>query len=76
MGSATAVRNAVIAGTGPAVISELAVGADLADGRLVSVEVEGIELRRALRAVWASGRVPVGPAAELLAVTRRRGKQA
>ncbi|MFD8513401.1 LysR family transcriptional regulator [Streptomyces antimycoticus] len=76
LGSATAVRNAVIAGTGPAVISELAVAADLADGRLVSVEVEGIDLRRDLRAVWASGRVPVGPAAELLAVTRRRGKKA
>ncbi|NIY63775.1 LysR family transcriptional regulator [Streptomyces malaysiensis] len=76
LGSATAVRNAVIAGTGPAVISELAVRADLADGRLVSVEVEGLELRRVLRAVWASGRVPAGPAAELLAVTRRRGKKA
>ncbi|MDQ8707994.1 LysR family transcriptional regulator [Streptomyces sp. LHD-70] len=75
LGSATAVRNAVIAGTGPAVISELAVRADLADGRLLPVEVEGIELRRVLRAVWATGRTLVGPAAELLAVTRRRGKK-
>ncbi|MGW3564629.1 LysR family transcriptional regulator [Streptomyces sp. NPDC000941] len=71
LGSATAVRNAVIAGTGPAVISELAVRTDLADRRLVAVEVEGIKLHRVLRAVWASERPLAGPAAELLAVTRR-----
>ncbi|TDC74263.1 LysR family transcriptional regulator [Streptomyces hainanensis] len=71
LGSATAVRNAVIAGTGPAVISELAVRTDLADRRLVAIEVEGIELRRVLRAVWAPERPLAGPAAELLAVTRR-----
>lgn len=72
LGSATAVRNAVIAGTGPAVISELAVRTDLADRRLVAVDVEGIELRRVLRAVWASGRSLIGPAAELLAATSSR----
>ncbi|OMI36560.1 LysR family transcriptional regulator [Streptomyces sparsogenes] len=71
LGSATAVRNAVMAGTGPAVISELAVRTDLADRRLVAVEVEGIELHRVLRAVWAAERPLAGPAAELLAVTRR-----
>ncbi|WP_030831368.1 LysR family transcriptional regulator [Streptomyces hygroscopicus] len=71
LGSATAVRNAVMAGTGPAVISELAVRTDLADRRLVAVEVEGIDLHRVLRAVWASERPLAGPAAELLAVTRR-----
>ncbi|MGW6456354.1 LysR family transcriptional regulator [Streptomyces sp. NPDC055078] len=69
LGSATAVRNAVIAGSGPAVISELAVRTDLADRRLVAVEVEGVELRRALRAIWPSGRSPTGPAADLLAAT-------
>lgn len=74
LGSATAVRNAVIAGTGPAVISEFAVRADLADGRLVAVDVEGMELRRALRAVWASGRTLTGPAAELLTAARRRAQ--
>ncbi|GAB2907160.1 LysR family transcriptional regulator [Streptomyces mayteni] len=71
LGSATAVRNAVIAGTGPAVISELAVRTDLGDRRLVAVEVEGLELRRVLRAVWAAERPLAGPAAELLAVSRR-----
>ncbi|MEV6211795.1 LysR family transcriptional regulator [Kitasatospora sp. NPDC051914] len=70
LGSATAVRNAVIAGTGPAVMSELAVRTAIADGRLVEVKTEGIDMRRSLRAVWPSGRTPTGPAAELLACTR------
>jgi DNA-binding transcriptional LysR family regulator len=67
LGSSTAVRGAVVAGTGPAVISELAVRSDLEDGRLVAVEVEGLDLSRALRAVWPAGRRLVGPPAELLA---------
>ncbi|WP_078660769.1 LysR family transcriptional regulator [Streptomyces sp. NRRL B-24484] len=70
LGSATAVRNAVIAGTGPAVMSELAVRTAVADGRLVEVETEGIDMRRSLRAVWPSGRTPAGPAADLLACVR------
>jgi DNA-binding transcriptional LysR family regulator len=73
LGSAAAVRGAVIAGTGPAAMSELAVAADLAEGRLVEVPVEGLDLRRTLRAVWPLGRKLVGPAATLLfAATRRR----
>ncbi|XKK61401.1 LysR family transcriptional regulator [Streptomyces sp. ARC32] len=72
LGSAAAVRGAVIAGTAPAVISELAVGTDLTDGRLVQVDVDGVELRRVLRAVWPSGRSLIGPAADLLAVASRR----
>ncbi|EHN74839.1 LysR family, partial [Streptomyces coelicoflavus ZG0656] len=72
LGSAAAVRGAVIAGTAPAVISELAVGTDLTDGRLVRVDVDGVELRRVLRAVWPSGRSLIGPAADLLAVAARR----
>ncbi|MFG2937801.1 LysR family transcriptional regulator [Streptomyces sp. NPDC048282] len=72
LGSATAVRSAVIAATGPAVISELSVRTDIADGRLVAVPVDGLELSRALRAVWSAGRKLVGPAAELLAVARSR----
>jgi DNA-binding transcriptional LysR family regulator len=72
LGSATAVRGAVIAGTGPAVLSELAVRNDITDGRLVPVEVEGIDLHRALRAVWPAGRPLVGPAADLLAAAARR----
>ena len=71
LGSTTAVRGAVVAGAGPAVISELAVSGDLANGRLVAVAVDGLELRRVLRAVWPGGHRLVGPAAELLAIARR-----
>jgi DNA-binding transcriptional LysR family regulator len=71
LGSTTAVRSAVMAGTGPAVISELAVTAELAEGRLVKVDVTGVAFRRTLRAVWPAGRRLVGPAAELLTVAAR-----
>jgi DNA-binding transcriptional LysR family regulator len=66
LGSTAAVRGAVLAGSGPAVMSELAVATELADGRLVRVEVTGIELDRTLRAVWPGGRRLVGPPALLL----------
>ncbi|OZM71937.1 LysR family transcriptional regulator [Amycolatopsis antarctica] len=72
LGSASAVRNAVTTGAGPAVISELAVARDLGDGRLVRIPLEGIELGRVLRAVWPAGRKLVGPAAALLALAVRR----
>ncbi|KAA2259591.1 LysR family transcriptional regulator [Solihabitans fulvus] len=71
LGSTTAVRSAVMAGAGPAVLSVLAAGVDLVDGRLVEVSVDGLDLRRSLRAVWPAGRSLVGPAADLLAVAVR-----
>lgn len=72
LGSASAVRNAVIAGAGPAVISELDIARDVADRKLVPVAVEGVDFRRVLRAVWPAGRRLAGPAAELLALAVRR----
>jgi DNA-binding transcriptional LysR family regulator len=71
LGSTAAVRGAVIASTGPAVLSELAIRADLDLGRLVVIPVSGIDLRRALRAVWLPGHTLTGPAAELVAIARR-----
>ncbi|WP_191253211.1 LysR family transcriptional regulator [Amycolatopsis oliviviridis] len=68
LGSASAVRNAVVAGAGPAVISSL----DVADRGLVPVAVEGVDFGRELRAVWPGGRRLAGPAAELLALATRR----
>ncbi|MHC5907612.1 hypothetical protein ACVNF4_27545 [Streptomyces sp. S6] len=44
---------------------------DLAEGQPVAVEVEGVPLRRVLRAAWAPGLPLFGPAAELPAVSRR-----
>nr|WP_275460757.1 LysR substrate-binding domain-containing protein [Streptomyces noursei] len=71
LGSTAAVRGAVIAGTGPSVLSELAVRGDIVEGRLTGVEAAGVDLTRDLRAVWPTGRRLVGPAAELVAVARR-----
>lgn len=70
--SSTAVTEAVLAGAGPAAVSDLAVAEHLASGRLVAVPVEGQPLRRRLRAVWAQHRPPQGPAAALLAAAGGR----
>lgn len=62
----SAVRAAVVAGAGPAVLSELAVSDDLASDRLARVSLVGIDLRRTLP-VWVGSRVPpAGAARDLL----------
>jgi DNA-binding transcriptional LysR family regulator len=58
LSSATAVRAAVLAGAGPAVMSRLAVADDITLGRLRAVVVADMDLRRALRAIWRGGRTP------------------
>lgn len=69
--STTAIKEAVAAGAGAAVLSELAVERELHDGTLVRVPVDGIELQRRLRAVWRkSVRIP-RPAAVLLQIATR-----
>jgi len=70
LSSTTAVKAAAVGGAGPAVLSELAVGDELALRRLVRVPVEGVSLARDLRAVWPTGHKPVGPARDLLSLTR------
>ncbi|MEJ2578372.1 MAG: LysR family transcriptional regulator [Kineosporiaceae bacterium] len=65
------VRSAVAEGAGPAVFSDLALGDDLASGRLVRVPVEGVALDRTLRAVWGRGQRPTGPVADLLLLAGR-----
>ncbi|PJI90949.1 LysR family transcriptional regulator [Luteimicrobium subarcticum] len=73
LASTAAVRSAVLAGAGPAVLSRLVVADDLATGRLVTVATDGIDLRRELRAVWRGGAAPTARAArDLLAVASRR----
>lgn len=67
LSTTSAVRAAVLAGAGPAVISELAVADDLPSGRLVQVSVDGVDLRRRLRAVWAGpAQPPAGAVRDLL----------
>lgn len=73
--SNAAVRVAVQAGTGPAVLSRHAVTDALAAGTLVEVPAQGLPIKRSLRAVWTGPRRLTGPAAELLAVARRTGAE-
>lgn len=68
LSTATAVRESVRAGLGPAVLSRLAVAGDLRDGRLVAVALTGVDLTRRLRAVWVgpTGQPLPGPARDLV----------
>ncbi len=66
LASTTAIKSAVGAGLGPAVLSRLAVAAELADRRLVAVGVDGLNLTRSIRAVWRVGDELSGPARALL----------
>jgi len=63
-----AVRGAVLAGAGPAVLSSLAVADDLSARRLFVVPVAGLNLKRRLLAVWPLGSSPRGPVSDLLAI--------
>jgi molybdate transport repressor ModE-like protein len=73
----TAIRQAVRAGAGPAVLSLLAVREAVAAGTLAEVAVPGIDLGRRLRAVWAGApQPPAGPARDLVAVAARLGAPA
>lgn len=72
LGSTAAIKAAVMAGEGPAVLSRLTVAADLEAGRLVAIPVADLDLRRRFRAVWRVGRAPTGPANTLLALSLRR----
>ncbi|HKC28859.1 MAG TPA: LysR family transcriptional regulator [Jatrophihabitans sp.] len=68
LSTAAAVRQAVLAGAGPAVLSELAVSGDVATGALREVPVADVDLHRLLHAVWLGARTPpAGAARDLLA---------
>lgn len=68
LSTTSAVRSAVAAGAGPAVLSDLAVGDDISIGRLVEVPLHGVHLSRQLHAVWPKGQRPSGPACDLLRI--------
>jgi DNA-binding transcriptional LysR family regulator len=63
LSSTEAVRAAVQAGAGPAVLSKYAVHDHLARGAMVRVPVEGLDFRRELRAVWPGDRACLSPPA-------------
>lgn len=67
LSTTSAVRAAVLAGAGPAVLSELALTDDLASGRLAAIRLADLDLRRTLRTIWAGPRTPpAGAARDLL----------
>ncbi|ASF09728.1 putative LysR family transcriptional regulator [Nocardia brasiliensis NBRC 14402] len=73
LSSTTAIKTAVASGAGPAVLSSLAVAAELGAGTLVSPTVTDLDLTRTLRAVWPTGHRLTGPARELYTIARRSG---
>jgi len=70
LSSTTAIKHAVAAGNGAAVLSSLAVITELAAGVLVAVPT-GVSLQRRLRAVWPANAQLIGPARDLLAIAQR-----
>lgn len=70
LSSTTAIKHAVAAGSGAAVLSSLAVTAELAAGTLVAVPT-AMPLQRHLRAIWPAGDQLIGPARDLYAIARR-----
>lgn len=67
LGSTSAVKNVVRGGGAAAVLSRLTVADELARGDLLAVPVDGIDLTRTLRMVWARSRRPAPAARELAA---------
>lgn len=68
LSTTSAIRSAVHAGAGPAVLSALAVADDLATRRLVRIPITGLDLHRALRVIWLGARTPpAGAARDLIA---------
>lgn len=73
LSSTTAIKAAVAAGAGPAVLSSLAVAAELSAGTLRAVTVIDLDLNRTLRVVWAAGRRLTEPAKDLYTIAARTG---
>ncbi|MBU2670114.1 LysR family transcriptional regulator [Actinoplanes bogorensis] len=70
LSSTTAIKHAVTAGSGAAVLSSLAVTAELTAGTLVAVPT-AVPLQRRLRAVWRAADQLIGPARDLYAIALR-----
>ncbi|MEP6816826.1 MAG: LysR family transcriptional regulator [Marmoricola sp.] len=69
--TATAIREAVRAGSSPAFLSRRVVARDLDSGHLVVVPTTHLDLRRVFRAVWVGTKQPpAGPVRELVSIAR------
>lgn len=69
--TATAIREAVIAGSAPAFLSRRVVARDVEAGSLSVVAVQDLDLRRYFRAVWVGTKnPPAGAVRDLVAIAR------
>ena len=68
LGSTTAIKAAVASGSGPGVLSRLATRAEVDEGRLAVIPIEGLLLQRSIRAVWSRDRELIPLARRLLLV--------
>jgi DNA-binding transcriptional LysR family regulator len=75
LASTTAIKNAVVDGVAPAVLSSLAVVTELAAGSLVAVPVATLALERRPSAVCPRGRPLAGPAEHLVRLAARPGRR-
>jgi DNA-binding transcriptional LysR family regulator len=73
LSSTTAIKEAVGAGAGAAVLSALAVERELRAGQLVRIPVTGIDLTRTLRAVWRRQTALSSQGKALLRIAARAG---
>ena len=72
LSTATAVREAVVAGSAPAFLSRRVVARELGSGQLVRVPTRDLDLRRDFRAVWVgTQQPPAGPVRELVGIARQ-----
>ncbi|MPY85230.1 MAG: LysR family transcriptional regulator [Actinophytocola sp.] len=71
LSSTTAIKAAVEAGIGPAVLSSLVLAEDVAAGKLVVVPTSGLDLRRTLRLVLRSGERLAPVMRDVVAATRQ-----
>lgn len=74
--SNAAVRIAVAAGSGPAVLSRLAVADAIGNGSVCEIPVEGLDLHRPLAAVWTGPRRLRGVVADLVSLSAGRSPTA
>lgn len=74
LGSNEAIKHAVAAGLGIAVLSRLAVQAELDSGRLAEIRVQGFPLRRRWHVVWRSDRPQTLAARTLVQHLRDAGR--
>jgi len=70
LGSTEAVKSAVVAGLGVAMVSRLTVELELSTGRLVQVETAGLSVRRALHLLTHEHRTPSAASAAFLGFLR------